>query len=237
MARISTYAIDNNVTSQDKWIGTDSNGSITKNFTPQGVADWINAAGSVGVAGQITFRFQSDLTYGRSSGTISFDAGGGNLTNFSAVTTLKFSKYNSGSNIAINFLNTLIDEYVLLCKTDDVNNFGIYKITAIDPDLDEPDFHDITFTFIAANGNLEKDEYYSIIAWPYNKGETNDKHYVHNQNSASIEWLVTHNLNKYPSVSVTLSTGRQGIAGVEYINENTLKITLIAAESGKAYLN
>lgn len=92
MARINTYAIDNNVTSQDKWIGTDNAGSITKNFTPEGVANWINASNAVGVAGQVNFKFQSNLTYGRASGTVSFAAGGGNLTNFSDVTTIKFSK-------------------------------------------------------------------------------------------------------------------------------------------------
>lgn len=237
MARIDTYAIDNNVTSQDKWIGTDSAGSITKNFTPEGVANWINASNAVGVAGQVNFKFQSDLTYGRASGTVSFDAGGGNLTNFSDVTTMKFSKYGSSTNIAINFLNTLVDEYVLLCNTDDINNFGIYKITAITPDLGAPEFYDITFTLIASNGNLESEEYYSIIAWPYNKGETNDKYYVHDQNNASAVWNVTHNLEKYPSVSVTLSTGQQGLAAVSYINNNSLTITLQAPESGKAHLN
>jgi hypothetical protein len=237
MARISTYAIDNNVTSQDKWIGTDSNGSVTKNFTPQGVADWINAANAVGVAGQITFRFQSDLTYGRSSGTISFDGAGGNGTAFSAITTIKASKFNSGDNLVINFLNTLVDEYILLCKTDNINNFGIYKLTAIDQDLDEGNFYDLSLTLVASNGNLESDEYYSVVAWPYNAGETNDKYYVHNQNNASVTWNVAHNLNKRPSVSVTLSTGQQGIAAVEYIDNNSLTITLQAAESGKAYLN
>lgn len=237
MARISTYAIDNNVTSQDKWIGTDSNGSITKNFTPQGVADWINSANAVGIAGQMNFKFQTDLTNGRASGTVTFDAGGGDTTAFSALSTLKFSKYNSADDLIINFFNTLVDEYVLFCQTDNINNFGVYKLTALDQDLDEGNFYDATLTLIASNGNMESEEYYSIVAWPYNKGETNDKHYTHNQNNASAIWNVTHNLGKYPSVSVTLSTGLQGIAQVDYINENSLTITLKSAESGKAYLN
>ena len=237
MARINTYAIDDNVTSQDKWIGTDSAGQITKNFTPQGVADWINAAGSVGVAGQMNFKFQTDLGDERLSGTMSFDAGGGDETAFSAITTLKFSKYNSGTDLIINFFNTLVDEYILLCQTDNINNFGVYKLTALDQDLDEGNFYDATFTLIDSNGILDSGEYYSVIAWPYNKGETNDKHYTHNQNNASLTWNVTHNLNKYPSVSITLSTGQQGIAAVDYIDQNSLTITLSASESGKAYLN
>lgn len=237
MARISTYAIDTNVTANDKWIGTDIAGNITKNFTPEGVANWINSANAVGVAGQMNFKFQTDLIPSRSSGTVSFDAGGGDETAFSAITTLKFSKYNSADDLIINFFNTLVDEYVLFCQTDDINNFGVYKLTALDQDLDEGNFYDATLTLIASNGNMESEEYYSIVAWPYNKGESNDKHYTHNQNNASATWNVTHNLGKHPSVSVTLSTGLQGVAQIDYINENSLTITLQAAESGKAYLN
>jgi hypothetical protein len=211
MARISTYAIDTNVTSQDKWIGTDSNGSVTKNFTPEGVADWINSANA--------------------------DGGGGDNTAFSAITTFKLSKYNSGEVLIINFLNVLEDEYVLFCQTDNINNFGVYKITDITRDIDEADFYDITLTLVASNGNLVDEQYYSLISWPYNAGETNDKHYTHNQNNASVTWNVTHNLGKRPSVSVVLSTGQQGVADVQYIDDNSLTITLIAAESGKAYLN
>ena len=153
------------------------------------------------------------------------------------MSTLKFSKYNSGGDLIINFFNTLVDEYVLFCQTDNINNFGVYKLTALDQDLDEGNFYDATLTLVASNGSMDSEEYYSVIAWPYNKGETNDKHYTHNQNNASVVWNVTHNLNKYPSVSVTLSTGLQGIAQVDYIDENSLTITFTGATSGKAYLN
>jgi hypothetical protein len=168
MARISTYAIDNNVTSQDKWIGTDSNCSVTKNFTPQGVADWINATNAVGIAGQINYKFQADLTGGRASGTVSFDAGGGDNTAFSAITTFKLSKYNSGEVLILDFLNVLEDEYVLFCQTDNINNFGVYKITDITQDDDETNFYDVALTLVTSNGNLVDEKYYSLISWPYN---------------------------------------------------------------------
>ena len=234
MARISTYAIDNNVTSQDKWIGTDSNGSITKNFTPQGVADWINSVNAVGIAGQINFRFQSDLTGGRSSGTISFDAGGGDNTAFSAVTTIKASKYNSGDVLIIDFLTVLNNKYILLCQVDDINKFGIYRTASIVQDVDEPNFYDIGLELVASNGALAQDEYYSVMAWA---GETADKHYSHSQSSANATWSIAHNLNKFPSVTIVLSTGKQGYADVNHIDKNNLTITFAGAESGKAYMN
>lgn len=237
MARISTYPIDVTVHELDKWIGTDSAGGATKNFTPRGVSDWINAANAVGVAGQMNFKFQTDLSTGRGVGTVTFDSGGGNNTAFSSLTTIKFSKYNSGEDLIINFFNTLVDEYVLFCQTDDINNFGVYKLTALDQDLDEGNFYDATLTLIASNGNMESEEYYSIVAWPYNKGETNDKHYTHNQGAASATWNITHNLGKHPSVSVVLSTNVQGYGKVTYIDNNNLTIAFSGPETGKAYMN
>jgi hypothetical protein len=234
MARISTYAIDNNVTSQDKWIGTDSNGSITKNFTPQGIADWINSVNAVGIAGQINFRFQSDITSGRSSGTISFDAGGGDDTAFSAITTIKASRYNSGTVLIIDFLKVLNSKYILLCQVDDANKFGIYKVTSIVQDIDEPNFYDIGLDLITSNGGLIQDEYYAVVAWPEG---VNDKHYMHNQVVASSSWEITHNLGKHPSVSIVDSGGNWVIGDIAYTNENTLTINFTAAFSGKAYLN
>lgn len=68
-------------------------------------------------------------------------------------------------------------------------------------------------------------------------GIVGDKNFVFNQNVASNEWIVNHNLNKYPSVSV-VDSGNNIVAGeVTYINENVLKIIFSSAFSGSAYLN
>ena len=239
MARISTYPIDNNVTFDDKWIGTDANGSVTKNFTPEGIASWINSANAVGIAGQMNFRFQADILEGREDGTISLDGGSASSVAFNSLTTIKVNKYNVGVTLINTFLQVMLNEYVLLCKIDNINLFGIYKVTSIVQDTDEPDFYDLGLTHVASNGSLEEDKVYGLISWPYNSAESSlaDKHYTHNQNNAATIWNVTHNLGKYPSVSVVLSTGKQGIAEVDHINNNSLTITLMSAESGKAYLN
>lgn len=62
-------------------------------------------------------------------------------------------------------------------------------------------------------------------------------HYVHNQENAQIEWNVTHNLGKFPSVSVVDSANDEVIGEVTYIDTNSLTIKFTAAFSGKAYLN
>ena len=239
MARISIYEIDNNVTIDDKWIGTDAAGSVTKNFTPEGVANWINSANAVGIAGQMNFKFQADILPGRDNGTISLDGGSGSSVAFNSLTTIKVNKYNVGNTLINTFLQVMVNEYVLLCKINNINLFGIYKVTIIVQDTEEPDFYDVALTHITSNGSLEEDKIYGLISWPYNAAESDlaDKHYVHNQNSASTTWTVIHNLGKYPAVSVVLSTGKQGIAEIDHINNNSLTISLMSAESGKAYLN
>jgi hypothetical protein len=64
-----------------------------------------------------------------------------------------------------------------------------------------------------------------------------DKNYVHNQPVASATWTVQHNLDKFPSCTMVLSTGQQGYGDVTFIDENNLTITFAGAESGKAYIN
>jgi|TARA_B110000211_G_scaffold222259_1_gene270762 hypothetical protein len=64
-----------------------------------------------------------------------------------------------------------------------------------------------------------------------------DQTFTHNQGGASTTWNVTHNLNKYPSVTIVTSTNVVIIGNVAYNSVNQLTITLANADSGKAYLN
>lgn len=64
-----------------------------------------------------------------------------------------------------------------------------------------------------------------------------DKHYVYKQMTASAVWTVTHNLNKYPAVSVVDSAGTVVVGEVEYVDANTLTITFTSQFAGKAYCN
>ena len=57
------------------------------------------------------------------------------------------------------------------------------------------------------------------------------------QSNGSATWTVAHNLNKFPSVTVVLSSGDMGIADVSHQDKNNLTISFAVATSGKAYLN
>lgn len=64
-----------------------------------------------------------------------------------------------------------------------------------------------------------------------------DKNFVFNQNTSSDSWYISHNLNKFPSVSVVDSGNNIVIGEVIYIDENNLQVLFTAPFSGKAYLN
>lgn len=61
--------------------------------------------------------------------------------------------------------------------------------------------------------------------------------YMHNQLSASNEWIIQHNLNKYPNIAVVDSAGNVVVGEIKYISANEVQLNFNAPFSGKAYLN
>ena len=61
--------------------------------------------------------------------------------------------------------------------------------------------------------------------------------YEHDQGLPSAIWTITHNLEKFPSVSVVDTAGTHIMGEVTYISFNQLTINFTSAVSGKAYLN
>lgn len=64
-----------------------------------------------------------------------------------------------------------------------------------------------------------------------------DRFEQYTQAIASSEWIIDHNLEKYPSVTVVDSAGTIIVGEVTYLSLNSLKITFQAPFAGKAYLN
>lgn len=61
-------------------------------------------------------------------------------------------------------------------------------------------------------------------------------YYEHDQQVPTTEWVISHNLGKFPSVSVTDTDENLVVGSVLYLNLNQLKITFTGSFSGKAYL-
>lgn len=68
-------------------------------------------------------------------------------------------------------------------------------------------------------------------------GITDDRHHTHKQAQAAKVWTIAHNLGKRPAVTVVDSAGTVVIGEVDYLDDNTVRLTFCAAFSGTAYFN
>lgn len=232
MARISTYSIDTVVTENDKWIGTDFTGGVTKNFTPTKLVDYINESGSVAVAGQLSFKYYGNYLPPRPEGSITLDTF---QPQFSQITEMKLSKRTSGRKIIVEYLNTLEKTEILIVDSKDPNIFGKFYVEDISQDEVETDFYNLQLTFIEGNGSLTDTYVYAVAFHSYRVAS--DKNYVYTQLNPSDTWSVNHGLNKYPSVSVVDSGGNVVYGDISYTSENEIEIRFNASFSGKAYFN
>ncbi len=61
--------------------------------------------------------------------------------------------------------------------------------------------------------------------------------YVHTQTTAATNWLITHNLNGYPNVTVVDTSNDKVITEVRYLSNNAVEVINASAQSGKAFLS
>ena len=73
----------------------------------------------------------------------------------------------------------------------------------------------------------------AITPYTLNKVTT----YTHEQAIASDVWVINHNLNKKPSITIVDSADNVVEGAEKYIDENTVEIRFNGAFKGKAYLN
>ena len=171
MARIRTYALDNNVTGSDYWIGTDGNdNSNTKNFSPNSVAQYLNENEIIDVSNSVRFKYDTiDSGQQRKDGTISFQNEIGATVPMSDLSSFVLSKKTqSGKDVSF-FLNVLPTTKVILHKSNDINIFGLYRVLSVTTDLVEPNFFNVSLEFISGHGSIEEDKDYIISLIDLNK--------------------------------------------------------------------
>jgi hypothetical protein len=61
--------------------------------------------------------------------------------------------------------------------------------------------------------------------------------YVHHQIAPDTTWVIAHNLDRHPTVTIVDSAGSVVVGDVQYLDSNTVLAQFNAAFSGKAYLN
>jgi len=246
MARISTYPKDTNVVAADKWIGSDSQNNFeTKNFTAGDVAKFINSRGS---ETQIfRYKYSSVNPSGsvqRPDESITFTNGGAFNVAFSSINTFVLSSYaeNQGGtqiNVSTWYTSPLIGSDVLITQCDDVTNWAIYKWnSAVQKGIQN--FFDIGLTYSAGNGGLtdEKDYFISLLKYA---GSTGDKNEVSAQLTGNNSYTVTHNLDKFPAVSVSFGTPAAPTEEIEcvvtYLNKDQVQLDFTNNFTGVAIFN
>jgi len=234
MARINQYPLDNDVNGQDKLLGTDVTTGDTKNFPVSSIANFFNKAGSIGIARQHNVMFQTDLTDGRSKGTISFAAGSGDATTMTDITTLMLSKHSATDQNSAELLAHLGTGTVIISNLSNPNIFCEYTVDSLVEDSTDPTFYNVGLTSLGGNGALESGASYGMAFPPI---DSKDKTYVHTQGVASATWVVTHGLNKYPSVTIIDYANNIVHGAVEYDSLNQTTITFTAIFDGTAYFN
>ncbi len=243
--RIETYPIVSKVKLGDKWIGTQQGTELTKNFSVDEVIEFINLTSAVD-SQTLRYKFQfvqpNEL---REKGTISFNPNQGMTVSLNANLQFMLSDYSlkylaqGGNPVDISsFYTQLIDSRVFISNTKDISKFGVYLWSDAVPNPIENEFHDITLTHLASQGDLKAGEEYFISLLSWNPTQTGgDKTFVFTQGIPQPVWVITHNLNKYPSVSVVDSFKEQVYGRVDYIDKNKLTVTFTAAFSGQAFCN
>ena len=232
MAQISSYPYDAVVQDQDAWIGTDSTSRQTMQFTASAVATYLNVKGKISIGAQMPYKFYSTLNAG--GGSVSLVSGGGG-TAFSDVTSLRISNKDLSGELKVQFFEYLVNSDIMIGQMGAISIFGHYKVATYAVDPADNQYYILTLNYIGGNGALVEDYYYDIFN--FTLASASDKTFVHDQAVPSAIWTITHNLGKFPSVSVVDTQKQIYWGNVEYINSNQLKVTFSAAFAGQAFLN
>jgi hypothetical protein len=250
MARISTYPVDQNPDGSDILLGTDSSGGTdaTKNFR---ISD-ISLIVINDFLANSNWKFNIDATEGENQrANIFFAAGGGDNTSWSNITTLRATLFMANGTNAQPYLQYLLtndpvtgqpaaDNVIKITDKNDLSSFGVYTFTSLTLVSNVTGMHiyDIGLTFKKGAGAIQSKHIYGINIDP---SDNDDKTFEYEQVTPSTAWgdngVVTHNLAKFPSITVVDTAGTVVTGQYDYIDNNNVTLTFSAAFAGKAYLN
>ena len=226
MARISSYPRDLDVNDKDAWIGTESSNRLTRNFTAEAVAKYLNIKGKISISAQMVFKFDNDNLI---SGTFNGPADG---ATFASVTTMELSIMDNSSQNVVAFMNYLVNNDILINEQNNISTFGHYTINSYTPN---GDFYTLALTNKKGEGALVKDKFYDFAVFTLSTQGVPT--FIFNQGVPASTWNIQHNLGKFPSITVVDTAGTVVMGQYDYVDNNNITLTFAAGFAGKAYLN
>ena len=246
MARISTYQRDTVVTKNDKVIGTDSSGSITKNFKLEDIAGFLRNTNAIGIATQFNFKFVTNV---RGVQTISFDPLAAGDT-FDNVTSFVLSKFDANNNNISEYLKTYASKQIVIVRLNDYSNFGLFDVASVADHPSLSDYLTVTVTNRTNQGSFIADKHYGLAIFAEgdkhnSKTFTSGTFYTNGVlNEEELDGKLmkyfdfTHNLNKFPSISVKQSSNLLvAYTSIKHINNNKVRVYFNGITSGNVYAN
>ena len=226
MARISSYPIDIDVTDNDAWIGSEASNRSTKQFTAASVAKYLNIKGKISISAQMVFRFRIVAP------------GGGDFTGpvngatFASITTMQLATIDASGQNVVAFMDYLVGNNILISRQNEISSFGHYTI---DSYTANGNFYTLNLSNLFGSGTLVENQFYDFAVFTLATQGTPT--FIFDQGVPATTWDITHNLGKFPSITV-IDTGDTVVTGeYNYKSNNNVTLTFSAAFAGKAYLN
>ena len=227
MARISSYPYDVTVQDTDAWVGSDSVNRSTKQYTAEAVAKYLNIKGKISISAQMVFKY---VAVNPKAGDFSGPADGSAMT---GITTMQLSTADVSGQDVIAFMTYLVGNNILISEQNNISTFGHFLIDSYT--VSTAGFYTLNLTNIGGNGNLTDLLYYDFAVFQLSSQQAPT--FVFTQGVPATVWNISHNLGKFPSVSVTNNNNIVTNGEITYIDNNNLTCTFSAGFAGTAYLN
>mgnify|MGYP001568553777 FL=1 len=239
MARISTYPLDTHLVGSDYWIGSDADSNYaTKNFTIDSVAEYMNRVATQ----QQALRFKYTNTIPRTDGCF-FGADGATSAPSVAYNTItgftlsKFELTNLGVDISSFYSNPLGSSEVLMTQCDDVSRWAVFTWVSSVQNATNPNYYDIGVAYKGGNNGLiaNKDYFISLLTY----AGANDANFLYTLDGSASVYVIDHNLNKYPSVTIfdTNNANAQVETQIAFNSLNQATLTFSLPFTGEASFN
>lgn len=82
-----------------------------------------------------------------------------------------------------------------------------------------------------------RSEFMDGVNGPNPEPEVHDKTFIFTQSTPSREWVIEHDLNKYPSVTVVDHANNEVKADISYLSPKEVIVRFTESHKGHAYLN